>query len=136
MITAATMNMMKVTPTPTPTPTSPPNPVSAVLPEKLEIPRSMPQCAGGGPGFLLMVACMEQHLFPYVVVRSRRCSKESYSNHYSLLGEKEIRTEISSLVMKQKQISGETQKKSKHSMKYTKFMKNIFDQVLEQKITS
>lgn len=65
-----------------------------------------------------------------------RNSQESYSNHYSLLGEKEIRTEISSLVMKQKQISGETQKKSKHSMKYTKFMKNIFDQVLEQKITS
>lgn len=57
--------------------------------------------------------------------------QERYPNWYSLPGENEIRTEISSLLQKQK--SGRTQKKSKFSTTYTEFIKNIFDQVLEQK---
>ena len=57
--------------------------------------------------------------------------QERYPNRYSLPGENEIRTEISSLLQKQK--SGRTQKKSKFSTTFTKFIKNIFDQVLEQK---
>ena len=57
--------------------------------------------------------------------------QERYPNRYSLPGENEIRTEISSLLQKQK--SGRTQKKSKFSTTFTEFIKNIFDQVLEQK---
>ena len=55
--------------------------------------------------------------------------QERYPNRYSLPGESEIKTEISSLLKKQK--SGRTQKKSKISTTFTEF--NIFDQVLEQK---
>ena len=57
--------------------------------------------------------------------------QERYPNRYSLPGKNELRTEISSLLQKQK--SGRTQKKSKFSTTFTEFIKNIFDQVLEQK---
>ena len=57
--------------------------------------------------------------------------QERYPNRYSLPGKNEIKTEISSLLQKQK--SGRMQKKSKFSTTYTEFIKNTFDQVLEQK---